>query len=171
MNQPEQMANTRARRFRPRHALFDDKSRYLDRFGLLLILAVLTVALLSLIDLNETNRQLNARLSSAVASSLVAATLLLSFRASGLAHRWQRIADATVVVGLVGLMVLTFGSLLMNTDYSPVPAPLIMVFFGAVAPLVIVRRLIQHRVVTRATLLGAIAAYLLISVTFFYLFL
>ena len=171
MEQPAQSSDHRARRFRPRHPIFDDQSRYLDRFGLLLMLVIVTVVLLSLIDLSDEQRQVNARLGSVVASSLVAATLLIAFRAAGLARRWQRIADVIVLAGLAVLMVVTLGTLLVDLPYDPVSAPLIMVFFAAVAPLVIIRRLVEHRVVTRGTLLGAISAYLLISVTFFYLFL
>jgi hypothetical protein len=171
MEPPAETDRVVAGRFRPRHAIFDDKSRYLDRFGLLLVLVVMTVVILSLVDINQPDRRLTARLGSLVASSLVAVTLLLAFRSSGLARRWQRIADVIVLVGLGGLLILTLQASFTNVDFNPVPAPVMMVFFAAVAPLVIIRRLIQHRVVTRGTLLGAVSAYLLIGVTFFYLFL
>ena len=171
MEKPIETAQNAVRRFRSRRVIFDDKSRYLDRFGLLLLLVVLTVVLLSLIDINEPDLQLKARLGSLVTSALVAVTLMLAFRASGLAHRWQRMADIVVVFGLGVLLIVTVTTSLANKQYNPVPAPVLMVFFAALAPVVIVRRLVQHRVVTRATLLGAISAYLLIGVTFFYLFL
>ncbi|MEI6362419.1 MAG: ion channel [Actinomycetes bacterium] len=157
---------------RRKPVIFDDQgSRYLDRFGLLLVLVVLTVVILSLVDINEADMQLKARIGSVAASSLVAVTLLLAFRASGLARRWQRIADVIVAIGIAALVVMTAASAIIDTAYKPAPAPLLIVFFAAVAPIVIVRRLIEHRVVTRATLLGAVSAYLLIGVTYFFLFL
>ncbi len=156
---------------RRRPTLFDDKSRFVDHFGTLLMLVMLTVVILMLVDLNEPQTQLKARLGSVIASSLVAVTLLLAFRAAGLAHRWQRLADIIVTVGVATLLFITIGSSIIDLPYKPTPAPGLMVFFAAVAPLVIVRRLIQHRVVTRGTLLGAVSAYLLIPVTFYFLFL
>jgi hypothetical protein len=157
-------------RSRRRPVIFDDQSRYLDRFGLLLLLVISAVVILSLVDINETDQHLKSRLGSVAASSLVALTMLLAFRASGLARRWQRIADIIVVFGIVLLMVITVGTTILDSDYKPVPAPLMIVFFAAVAPVVIVRRLIEHRVVTRGTLLGAVSAYLLIGITYFFLF-
>jgi hypothetical protein len=55
--------------------------------------------------------------------------------------------------------------------YRAVPAPFLIVVLAALAPVVIVRRLIMHSDVTRGTMLGAIAGYLFIPITFFYFFL
>ena len=161
----------RTPRLRRRPVIFDDNSRFVDRFGTLLVLVILTVVILMLVDLNEPEQQLKARIGSAAASTLVAVTLLLAFRASGLARRWQRIADVIVIIGVTALLLGAAISGLLDTNVKVTSAPALMVFFAAVAPMVIVRRLVQHRVVTRGTLLGAVSAYLLIAVTFFYLFL
>ena len=40
-----------------------------------------------------------------------------------------------------------------------------------IAPVIVVLRLVQHRTVTMATMYGAIAAYLMIAVAYFFLFL
>jgi hypothetical protein len=45
-----------------------------------------------------------------------------------------------------------------------------VVLLAVVAPMAVIRRLVQHRVVTRGTLLGAISGYLLLPIAFFYLF-
>jgi len=49
--------------------------------------------------------------------------------------------------------------------------PWSLLVLAALAPIVIVRRLIHHRTVTTGTLLGAISAFLLIPIAFCYAFL
>jgi hypothetical protein len=160
------------RRLGPRKlVVFDDRSRYVDRFGLLLSMIILTIVILALFDVTSPERHLGSRIGSLVAAVLVGATLLLALRASGLAHRWQRIADVIVIVAITGLVVITIISAYTAFPYRAVPAPLMTVVLAALAPVVIVRRLIRHSDVTRGTLFGAIAGYLFISITFFYLFL
>lgn len=159
---------SRQRSWRP---VFDDTSRFLDRFGALLLLTVATICILSLVDLAQASSRPVARFGTLAASLLVGATLLLALRSSGLSRRWQRLADIVVVAGISGLSLLTAASLWIPTLYRPLPAPMLVVVLAAAAPVVIVRRLIMHRVVTRGTLLGAIAGYLLIAVTFYYVFL
>lgn len=151
--------------------VFDDKSKLVDRFGILLLLVVLTICILSLVDLTEVASKPMARMGTLVASFLVGATLLLALRSAGLANRWRRIADLVVIVGLSSLTVLSVAATWDSALYNPLPAPILIVVLAAVAPIVIVRRLITHRFVTLSTLLGAIAGYLLISVAFFYVFL
>ena len=59
------------------------------------------------------------------------------------------------------------------TDVVPPPttaAPILVVLLAIVAPMAIIRRLVQHREVTRGTLLGAISGYLLLPIAFFYVF-
>ena len=151
--------------------VFDDKSRFVDRFGILLLLTIVTICILSLVDLTEVASKPVARMGTVVASFLVGATMLLALRSSGVSLRWQRIADAVVLVGLSGLTVLALAAIWKPSLYNPLPAPVMIVILAAIAPVVIVRRLVTHRVVTLGTLLGAIAGYLLIAVMFFYVFL
>jgi len=49
--------------------------------------------------------------------------------------------------------------------------PAFALVLAVLAPIVVVRRLLTHRRVRRATLLGAVSVYLLIAVAFFYVFL
>ncbi|MBK9739541.1 MAG: hypothetical protein IPO93_08495 [Actinobacteria bacterium] len=152
--------------------LFDDRPGYVDRFGLLLSVTVASIVILSLIDMMEQSGGAADQLGAIAASILVAATLLLALRASGLAHRWQRFADIVVLVTVVALAVATLASAQLGRPASgESPAPLVLVGLAAVAPLVVIRRLLQHRRITRGTLQGAVSAYLLIPIAFFYAFL
>ena len=113
----------------------------------------------------------SGRWQSALASLLVGATLLLALRASGLSRRPQRIADLVVIVIVSSVSFLAVVT--SFTDVVPPPtsaAPILVVLLAIVAPMAIIRRLVQHREVTRGTLLGAISGYLLLPIAFFYVF-
>lgn len=154
-----------------RRPWFDDRSRALDRFGLLLGVTIASIVILMVIDIGPGSTRDEGRWESVLASALVGATLLLALRASGLATRLIRFADI-IVIGIVVVL----GGLAVAasfTDVVPPPndaAPAFVVVLAVVAPLAVIRRLVQHRVVTRGTLLGAISGYLLIPIAFFYLF-
>jgi hypothetical protein len=155
-----------------RRPIFDDRSRLLDRFGMLLIVTVSSIVILMLVDIGPRASAASGRWQSALASLLVGATLLLALRASGLSRRPQRIADVIVLVVVSSVSFLA----LVTTFSSVVPpptsaAPLLVVLLSIVAPIAIIRRLVQHREVTRGTLLGAISGYLLLPIAFFYVFL
>lgn len=155
-----------------RRPIFDDRSRLLDRFGLLLAVTVGSIVILSLVDIGPRASGESSRWEIALASVLVGATLLLALRASGLTRRLQRVADLIVLI-----MVSSVGFLAVVssfTDIAPAPttaAPILVVLVAIVAPMAIIRRLVQHREVTRGTLLGAISGYLLLPIAFFYVFL
>jgi hypothetical protein len=161
--------NVRRKRGTP---LFDDRSAHVDRFGLLLFVTATTVVVLSLVDLTAREHHAAAQIGMLVATILVGVTLLLALRASGLVRRWQRIADLLVlfvVIALMAVLVISAATSLgapANGGYQP----LIIVALAALAPIVVVHRLLKHRRVVVGTLLGAISAYLLIPVAFFYVF-
>jgi hypothetical protein len=146
--------------------LFDDRSGYVDRFGLLLTLTSLAVVLLSLVDLDTGDPDAAGWLALA-ATAWVALTVSVALRASGLARRRQRILDAVLMLGLVALLVVTLFSV-ADEAFAP---PAATTLLSALAPAVVVRRLVRHRRVARSTLLGAISAYLLVAVAFFFAFL
>lgn len=152
---------------------FDDSSRGLDRFGLLLLLTVVSVVGLALLDISGTGpsgytpAQAAASLVSAV---IVGVTLAVALRASGLTQRRQRHVDL-----LITAVVLVYAASLLGTK-SPqgvagVGASVILTVLSVLAPMVVVLRLLRHREVALPTILGAISAYLLIAVAYFYLFL
>ncbi|MHB1212269.1 MAG: potassium channel family protein [Candidatus Nanopelagicales bacterium] len=156
----------------PARSLFDDRSAYLDRFGLLLVITVLTIVVLSLVDLTVDDDQPMRTLAAAGANAVVGVMLLLALRASGLARRWLRVADVIVVVAILMLLLLAGATtvspaLTVTTD----SAPLLIVLLAFFVPVVTVRRLLQCREVTPQTLMGALSAYLAIPIAFFYAFL
>jgi hypothetical protein len=156
-----------------RHLLFDDRSRYLDRFGLVLALTVLAIVALALVDLSAPAGDFVAGLASIATSVLVGVTLLLAMRASGLRLKWRRVADVLVAVVLVVIIAqIAYG---LATDAALFARegtrPLTLLVLSALAPLVVVRRLLQHRTVTTGTLFGAVSAFLLLPIAFCYAFL
>ena len=80
-----------------RPTLFDNRSRFLDRFGLLLVVTIASVVILMLVDIGPRVALAAGRWESALATLLVGMTLLLALRASGLRKRYQRVADVIVI--------------------------------------------------------------------------
>ena len=155
-----------------RKPIFDDKSRLLDHFGLLVCVTVASLVILSLVDIGPRADGASGRWEATLASILVGTTLLLALRASGLARRWQRIADIVVLFVVAGVGALAVVATV--SDGVPAPstaAPILVVILSVAAPIAVVRRLLQHREVTRGTLLGAISGYLLLPIAFYYVFL
>jgi hypothetical protein len=153
-------------------AMFDDASRYLDRFGLLLTLCLTSVVMLSLVDLSDVQSDRPQQAVAVVASTLTALALLVALRAAGLAARWQRLADIGVAVSVMASALLVVADRAdIGTGSAQTTPPLLSLFLAVLAPIVVVRRLLTHRRVRRATLLGAVSVYLLIAVAFFYVFL
>lgn len=156
-----------------RHYLFDDQSRYLDRFGLVLALTILAIVALALVDLSAPVGDLVAGLASIATSVLVGVTLLLAMRASGLRLKWRRVADMLVALMVAIIVVqITYGLVADASLFAREGTrPLTLLVLSALAPVVVVRRLLKHRTVTAGTLLGAISAFLLLPITFCYAFL
>lgn len=152
---------------RSRWKLFDDKTRYLDRFGLLLTITVIAVVTLSLVDLSDTGSDLDSAVSQFTVSLFVGATLLLAVHASGVKRRFQLLADVFVGTGVAATALLV----LLNLFGDPEAASsgfttVIWIVLSLFAPVLVVRRLIHHQKATVRTLLGAVSAYLLIAVAF-----
>jgi hypothetical protein len=156
-----------------RPILFDDQSRYLDRFGLVLALTILAIVALALVDLSAPAGDLVAGVASIATSVLVGCTLLLAMRASGLRLKWRRIADVLVAFVLFLIVLQIAYGLFSDTPLFAREStrPLTLLVLAALAPLVVVRRLLKHRTVTTGTLFGAISAFLLLPIAFYYAFL
>jgi hypothetical protein len=156
-----------------RPILFDDHSRYLDRFGLVLALTILAIVALALVDLSAPAGDLVAGIASIATSILVGATLLLAMRASGLRLKWRRVADVIVAFVLFIIILQVAYGLFAETSLFAREGtrPLTLLVLAALAPLVVVRRLLKHRTVTTGTLFGAISAFLLLPIAFTYAFL
>ncbi|MGI9586577.1 MAG: potassium channel family protein [Acidimicrobiia bacterium] len=153
--------------------VFSDDSRYLDRFGLLLVLSAAAVSVGSLVDLNEPTADLGNEIGWILASSLTAATLMVAARASGVGKRWTRIVDVVAVLAVVVAVGMSFAARLPEDSRFFVSAgrpSLVLVCVTVVSPVVVTRRLFLHKVITKQTLYGAVAAFLLTALGFSYAF-
>jgi hypothetical protein len=157
-----------------RRRLFDDAAGYVDRFGLLLLIAGVAVLTMSLVDLKEGVQDWQAEVGTILVSVFVGATLLLSLRASGVTRRYRVIADVVVSLGVLitVVVVLVEGFSTRSTAGAGLATPSIAwIVLSMGAPVVVVRRLIHHERANRQTLLGAVSAYLLIAMAFNFVFL
>ena len=147
----------------------------LDRFGWVLILSTVSVVGLALVDISGPEgsvTRLARELGSLVAAVTVGASLLIAMRASGVNPRRQRALDIIVGVTIVGYAITVLADITVaaGADQRNGVSGAIALL-SVVAPVIVVLRLVQHRNVTMATMYGAIAAYLLIAVAYFFLFL
>ena len=150
---------------------FDDRSPHVDRFGALLALTGFTLVTLSLTGLGRPGGGFAGLVGTALTSVIVGATLLLALRASGVARPWRLAAD--VLVGFMVAFALVGVALALaipGADVEVTIDPDLWVVLSLLAPVVVVRRLLQHKEVTSRTLQGAISAYLLIPVAFQFVF-
>jgi hypothetical protein len=156
---------------RGRTRLFDDRSRYLDRFGILLVMTGVAVVILFLTPVGEPSASPWGRLETVALTIFVGLTMLLSLRASGVARFWVFVGDVLVGLAVLNAVVLSvFTGIGRDAPLSGVVTPISWTILATFAPVVIVRRVLCHRVVTRRTLMGAVTAYLLLAVAFYYVF-
>ncbi|SDD27834.1 Ion channel [Geodermatophilus telluris] len=160
-----------------RHRLrpFDDRSPALDRFGALLGLTAGALVTLSLTGVTPGRAGTSESVAEAVVTVFVGAVLLLALRTSGVSRRWLH--PATVLVGLA-VAVTVVGVVLRLPVVAEEAAgadsgavPVLWIVLSALAPVVVIRRLLHHHEVTLRTVQGAVAAYLLIALAFFFAFL
>ena len=163
----ERRAASRSERFA---RAFDDKSAGLDRVGLVLVPTVFSVVGLALVDIHGDDDSNLQKVGALLAAAVVGLTLVTALRASGLSRRRQRFIDLLVLLVVVGYVLSLLGTRAPEGMASPGVSS-ILVSLSVAAPLVVVLRLVRHRRVTSATIMGAISAYLLIAVAYFYLFL
>jgi hypothetical protein len=156
-----------------RWQLFGDDNRYLDRFGLLLVLTSISVAVLVLIDLNDPNQSLRSELGWLIVSFSVGLSLLVALRASGVANRWQRIANAFIAAALIAAVL--SATLIQFSDVAVLPGvgrpSMVWVAIALVSPVVVLRRVLSQQTVTIETLWGAMSVYLLMAIAYNYIFL
>ena len=128
-----------------------------DDFGLALVLIVATIVVISLGQ---------GRLGQMISVTLSGFTLLFVLHTSGAYRRTFR--SAAVVVGLaVGGAIL---ALLVGFESGEAAASRIGLMLAFVAPLVILRRILRSSVITVRLVLGALAIYLLVGLTYAYLY-
>jgi hypothetical protein len=152
--------------------VFDDEARYLDRFGLLLLATTVAVVTLALIDIGEARDDVASALGQFIVSIFVGATLLLALQASGVRHRYQILVNVGIGIGVLAALVVVLLQWIGNGEAQELGATsVIWTVLSLLAPVLVIRRLLQHRRASVKTLLGALSAYLLIALafTFFYL--
>ena len=138
--------------------------RFYDRFDLLFYVTVATVSLLLLVDLDQ-DQGLSELLSFTV-TLLAAAALFLAVAAAGVGPRGRKITLFVIGVVLVaGIVSMVF------SDVQNGHGGFLWLVLVVAAPVIAVRRLMQHSKVTANTLLGALSVYLLIALAATYLFL
>jgi hypothetical protein len=160
--------------------LFDNHSKHLDRFGVLLGLTYLTIALASLVNQRDALIP-GAQLFGNYAYALLSAVMVLAAgRACGLGRRPQRALDiflvAVVVLHTLLVTLETFTGVGADrmADKGPAAQAFIWVsplLLTVLAFFLVMHRVLHHVVVSTGTLLGVITAYLLLALLFYYLFL
>jgi hypothetical protein len=130
-----------------------------DSYPLLLVLLLLEY--LALMVLPQDNW------SQAVSAPLVAATMLLGLRTSGVRRRTLRTAQVAAVasLALVLAQVTTGASWLVPASYLVLGALLVS------TPPAVLRRVLRHQRVTFQTLSGALCVYVLLGLVFAYVYL
>jgi hypothetical protein len=147
------MAGSTAQPLSQARTTFLERLRKGDTYGLLLGLILTTYVVMAALD-----HGLWARF---IVSALLGCVLLLALHTSHVRGRWFRIAAALVV--LVGLS--TFVQALLNRHGNDGTTFLMFVLVLA-APVVILFRILRHRVISAETILGAICVYVLLGLAF-----
>lgn len=136
---------------------------FVDSYLSLLILISITFFLLATVDFEDLGSVLNEVAQIAV-SLVTVIMLLLALAASAAKRRTMQIAALISLVTIIGSITAT----LSDTVFHP---GLLWLLLVAATPLIVMRRIAQHEVVTTETVLGALCAYLLIALAFSYAFL
>ena len=134
----------------------------LDRFGLVLVLVLATIAVQALVD---TRGSVPAQV---LTHAISGVALVAAARASGSRRRFRRLID--VLVGAVLIVSLATLSYRRTDGNLAVPPEMTWLLAASLTPVLIARRVLQHTVVTIQTIMGSVAAYLQISVAYAYLF-
>lgn len=140
------------------------QARFYDRFDLLLVVATVTVALLLLVDLNQDSGFYEFL--AVTVTVLTAMMLLLAVGAAGVGRRGRILAwitaASTVIASIVGALL---------SDATLTHGGLLWLILVVAAPVLILRRIMNHKEVVLETILGAICVYLLMAIAGTYLFL
>lgn len=153
--------------------VFDNEGEGLDRFGLLLTLTVASVILNLIVDLDDPSATTVQAIGWFASTVITGLTLVVAMRSSGAARR-IRVFVGTVVVVSVAIVTIVIAAFLIageDLDTGSGTPSAVWVLITVTAPLVVLRRVFQHKQVTRQTIFGAVAVFLLIALTFDYAFL
>ena len=135
--------------------LLEDSPRFADSFGLVLLLLVISFFVIA-----GAGDGTPGRITSMV---IFAATTWLALRASQVKRRVLRIALALIPLATAIAIVLV---IVGNDDTALVVNKLLTILLVVVAPIAILKRLVEHPVISLNTFYGAICVYLLIAMFF-----
>lgn len=155
-------------------AIRDPEHQHLDQFGAVLVLAIATIAGMTMFDLYGEEISDGSVIAATILSVTVGVTMILALRASGVRARARRFANAFLVLASVTSVIAMIVTLTTDSEieeWSSNRPSVIWVVISMLAPVYVVRRLLKHRRVTVKTMLGAISAYLMIAIGYTYLFL
>ena len=132
--------------------------KLVDSYGLLLVVILAQFVLIPFLDDNKWG--------ATIQGFLMAAVLLLALRISHVTPRTHRLALGAVTLALLGLA----GNALAGVTESEAFSSLLLGVLVVVTPVVILRRIFQHLVISGQTVLGAICAYLLFGMAFAFVY-
>lgn len=142
-----------------RRRLLEASPRFADSFGLVLLLLVVSFFVVA-----GTN---NSDVGRVVSMLIFATTTWLALRASQVKRRILRIALALIPLATaVAIVLVLFG----NDETATTVSKVLTVLLVVVAPVAILRRLVDHPVISLNTFYGAVCVYLLIAMFFATLF-
>jgi hypothetical protein len=138
-----------------RRRLLAESPRFADSFGLVLVLLILSYFVIAAAGDGNAGR---------IASIVIfAATTWLALRAAQVKRRILRIALALIpLVTTLAIILMLFGS----EETANVVGKVLTILLVVVAPVAILKRLVEHPVISLNTFYGAVCVYLLIAMFF-----
>ena len=138
-----------------RRPLLAESPRFADSFGLVLVLLVISYFVIAAAGDNNAGRILSI--------IIFATTTWLALRAAQVKRRILRFALAAIPVGtLIAIFLILVGS----EDTATIVSKVLTILLVVVAPVAILRRLVEHPVISLNTFYGAVCVYLLIAMFF-----
>jgi hypothetical protein len=150
-------AQTRPIEKRPgrRLRVLEDSPRFADSFGLVLLLLVVSFFVIAAAGDGNAGR--------IVSMIIFATTTWLALRASQVKRRILRLALALIPLVTLAAIVLV---LVGNDDTAQLVNKILTILLVVVAPVAILRRLVEHPVISLNTFYGAVCVYMLIAMFF-----
>jgi hypothetical protein len=138
-----------------RRRLLADSPRFADSFGLVLLLLIVSYFVIAAAGDGNPGR---------IASMIIfATTTWLALRAAQVERRILRIALALIPLATLAAIILV---LVGNDETATIVSKLLTILLVVVAPIAILRRLVEHPVISLNTFYGAVCVYLLIAMFF-----
>jgi Ion channel len=138
-----------------RRRLLAESPRFADSFGLVLLLLVISYFVIAAAGDGNVGR--------IVSMIIFATTTWLALRAAQVKRRILRIALALIpLVTLLAIVLVLVG----NEETATLVSKLLTILLVVVAPVAILRRLVEHPVISLNTFYGAVCVYLLIAMFF-----